>query len=274
MLLAMDVGNTNIMIGLFQGEKLPHHWRVSTRPERTADEFSVMMRGLLVAEGLDLDVIEAAAIANVVPDLGLALGRFCERYLDVAPLWVGPGVRTGMDIRYEEPREVGADRIVNGVAALHRYGAPVVVVDFGTATTFDVISARGSYMGGAISPGVGISMEALFAHAARLPRVDLVKPPSVIGKNTVHSMQAGLVYGFAGQVDALVDRIIQQMSPPRPRVVATGGLARVVAPECRTVEIIDPLLTLEGLRLVYERNRRDPDPGQKGADNDGPAGAG
>lgn len=255
MLLAVDVGNTNIMVGLFQGEELCHHWRVSTRADRTADELSVLLRSLLEGQNLSLEKVEAAVIANVVPDLTLALARFAEKYLKLEPLMVGPGVKTGMDIRYDEPREVGADRIVNGVAALHCYGAPVIVVDFGTATTFDVISAQGSYMGGAIVPGVGISMEALFAQAARLPEVDLIKPPSVIGRNTVHSMQAGFMFGFAGQVDALIRRIVAEMGRPRPRVVATGGLSRIVAPESEMVEVIDPFLTLEGLRLVHERNR-------------------
>ncbi len=255
MLLALDVGNTNIMMGVYAGEELISSWRLSTDRGRTADEYAALIRALFGSANLDLKSVTGVVISSVVPPMMMPLNRFCERYLGFEPVVVGPGTKTGMDIRFDDPREVGADRIVNGVAAYHRYGGPVIVVDFGTATTFDFIDENGAYLGGAIAPGIGISTEALFDRASRLPRVDLVRPPRVIGRNTVHSMQSGFVYGFAGQVDALVMRIAAEAGPPSPRVVATGGLARIIAPECRTVSDVDSLLTLEGLRLVYERNR-------------------
>ncbi|MDI6824854.1 MAG: type III pantothenate kinase [Bacillota bacterium] len=253
MLLAVDVGNTNIVWGVYRSRELAFHWRTTTGRQATADEFGMLLHQLCAFHGLGLAALRACAVASVVPPLTPAIEEMARRYLGVEALVVGPGVRTGMDVRYENPREVGADRIVNAVAAFELYGGPCIVVDLGTATTFDVVSARGEYLGGAIAPGIGISTEALFERAARLPRIELVRPRSAIGKNTVASMQAGIVLGFAGMIDSLVSRIKRELGGDA-RVVATGGLADLVAQEARTVEVVNPLLTLEGLRLVYERN--------------------
>lgn len=254
LLLVFDVGNTNIVVGVYSGQHLEQHWRVSTHRDQTADELAMLFLSLFQYSGLSFSSIRAVTISSVVPPLMSALSELSRRYFGVEPLVVGPGTRTGMPIKFDNPREVGADRIVNGVAAYHLYGGPVIVVDFGTATTFDVISHQGEYLGGAIAPGIGISTEALFARAAKLPRVELVKPRSVIGKNTVASMQAGIIYGFIGQVDGIVTRMKQEMGEDS-LVVATGGLAELIAPETRSITEVNPLLTLEGLRLIYERNQ-------------------
>lgn len=253
MLLVFDVGNTNIVLGVYDGRQLLVQWRVSTHREQPADELAMLLCNLFHYAGLSFDQVDAVAISSVVPPLMPSLEELSRRYFHVEPLIVGPGIKTGMPIKYDNPREVGADRIANGVAAYALYGGPTVVVDFGTATTFDVISGRGEYLGGAICPGIGISMEALFARAAKLPRVELVRPKSVIGKNTVTSMQAGIVYGFVGQVEGVV-KLIQDELGAKPFVVATGGLAELIAPLTSTIDEVNPLLTLEGLRLVYERN--------------------
>ncbi|TDA70750.1 MAG: type III pantothenate kinase [Clostridia bacterium] len=254
MLLVFDVGNTNTVLGVYSAQHLEQHWRVATHREQTADELAMLFLSLFQHSGLSFASIKAVAISSVVPSLMSALSELSCRYFGVEPLVVGPGTRTGMPIKFDNPREVGADRIVNGVAAYHLYGGPVIVVDFGTATTFDVISSHGEYLGGAIAPGIGISTEALFARAAKLPRVELVNPKTVIGKNTVASMQAGIIYGFIGQVDGIVTRMKQELGD-EPLVVATGGLAELIAPETQTINEVNPLLTLEGLRLIYERNQ-------------------
>ncbi|MBX5465063.1 MAG: type III pantothenate kinase [Clostridia bacterium] len=254
MLLALDVGNTTTMLGLYRGRQLVRHWRVSTRPERTSDEWAVVLQVLFDRSGERPEEVDGAAVACVVPPALAALERFLRQELHVEPLVVGPGVHTGMPIRYENPREVGADRIVDAVAAYEKYGGPVIVVDFGTATTFDVVDAGGSYLGGVIAPGIGISTEALFEHASKLPRVELVRPPRVIGRNTVHSMQSGILFGFAGQVDALVRRIQRELGQ-ETAVVATGGYAELVASESECIQRVDPFLTLAGLEIVYRRNQ-------------------
>jgi type III pantothenate kinase len=249
MLLAIDVGNTQTVFGLFDGESLTEHWRIATEAHRTGDELGVFLRGFLADAQL-----EGIVLSSTVPRLVAAYGELAER-MGAELFAMGPGVRTGIPIRYDDPREVGPDRIANAVAAKKRYGAPCVVVDFGTSTNFDVVSQAGEYVGGVLAPGVEVSMDALFARAARLFKVDYVEPPTVIAKNTANSLQSGLVYGFAGQVDAIVERIRAELGAPDATVVATGGLAELIAPHSRTIGKVDPWLTLEGLRLVWEQNR-------------------
>lgn len=255
MLLAVDVGNTTTGVALFDGDRLVHHWWLTTLRERTADELGLTLLGLMRVDGAAPGRVEGAAVSSVVPSQTEPWRQACRRFFGVEALVVGPDVDAGIEIGYRFPEELGADRIVNAVAARHLYGAPVIVVDFGTATTFDVVDTQGRYLGGAIAPGVAISAEALFEHAARLPRVELKRPPSVIGRTTVESMQSGIVFGFAGQVDAVVRRIHRELGC-RTRVVATGGLASLVAPESETIEEVNPILTLVGLRLIFERLRQ------------------
>ena len=254
MLLAVDIGNTNTVFGLFQGPELRLDWRAETRVERTGDENAALLRGLFELSGVRLEEITAGIISSVVPPATAPMERFFSRYLKVTPLVVGPGIKTGMPILYENPREVGADRIVNAVAAYARFPQGAVVVDFGTATTFDVITDKGEYAGGIIAPGLMVSADALFRSTAKLPRVEVTRPKTAIGRNTVASIQAGLVFGYAGLVDALVQRI-QAESKYSPRVVATGGLAPLIAAESSTIQECDELLTLRGLQILHDRNR-------------------
>ncbi|WP_258360633.1 type III pantothenate kinase [Moorella sulfitireducens (nom. illeg.)] len=253
MLMAIDVGNTNIAIGLYKGKELQCCWRLASDRQKTADEYGLVLRQLAGYQGMEIDAVQAVVMASVVPTLTQTFTMMIKEQLECRLLVIGPGVKTGMPIRFDNPREVGADRIVNGVAVYELYGGPAIVVDFGTATTFDAISGNGEYLGGAIAPGIGIATEALFARAAKLPRVELIKPPRVIGKNTVAGMQAGIMYGFIGQVEGIVTRMKEEMGG-QALVVATGGLAGLIAPEVGCVDKVDPLLTLEGLRIVYERN--------------------
>ncbi len=254
MLLAVDIGNTNIVLGLFREREILHHWRIGTRRDGTADEYGVLVKNLFEVRGVAQSAVTAAIVASVVPPLQSVFEEMTSIHFQVTPLVVGPGIRTGMPILYDNPREVGADRIVNAVAAYETYGGPAIVVDFGTATTFDAVSAKGEYLGGVIAPGIGISSEALFERAAKLPRVDIVRPKGVIGKNTVGSMQAGLFYGYIGLVDGIVRRMVKEMER-EPAVVGTGGFAHLILAESETVQRIDPLLSLKGLQILYDRNR-------------------
>jgi len=261
MLLVVDVGNTNTVLGLFepkplgQGKprKLIAHWRVSTNKSQTVDEYGVLFRNLFAMNGIEVGAVQGIVISSVVPPLDSTLREVCERYFRLKPLFIEPGVKTGMPVHYDNPAEVGADRIVNGVAAFEKFGGPCIVVDFGTATTFDVVSAKGEYLGGVITPGIGISADALFERTARLPRVDIRKPPSMIATNTVNSLQAGLYYGYLGLIDGILERLIAELGDD-VKVVATGGLATLMGGGSKYIREVDDLLTLEGLRIIYERN--------------------
>jgi type III pantothenate kinase len=258
-LLAVDVGNTNTVLGVFRDGDLAAHWRIQTVAQRTSDEYAVLLKTLLDLDGFPWRSIDAGIISSVVPPAVFGLQRFFKQHCGGAALVVGPGIKTGMPILYENPREVGADRIVNAVAAFEDLGSArgtfgCIVVDFGTATTWDVVNPKGEYLGGVIAPGIQISSEALYEHAAKLPRVELARPGKVVARNTISSMQAGLVYGYAGMVDALVERIRAEVEWPA-RCIATGGLAPLIATETKTIEATDELLTLKGLKILYQRNQ-------------------
>lgn len=260
MLLVLNVNNTNTLIAIYNlredgstGE-LRATWRISTRQGQTADEYGILVRSLLTSEGVSSEAIRDVVIASVVPPLDWTLRQFCERYFHGKPLFIGAGIRTGLPILTDNPVEVGADRVANCIGAFHHYGGPTIVVDFGTATNFDVVSRKGEFIGGAIAPGLGISAEALFARAARLPRVEIRKPGKIIGTNTVDNLQIGLFWGHIGLVDAILKRMIAELGP-ETKCVATGGLANVLAGESQYITEVNETLTLEGLRLVYERNR-------------------
>ena len=260
MLLTLDVGNTNTVLGLYRlaSDELVTHWRISTLRTQTADEYGVLFLNLFSMRKVEATEVSSIIISSVVPPLESTLRQVCERYFNLKPMFVEPGIKTGMPILVDNPAELGADRLVNGVAAFARYGGPCIVVDFGTATTFDVISAKGEYLGGVIAPGLAISAEALFARAARLSRVDVKKPAKVVGTNTVAHIQSGLYYGYIGLVDGILERMLNETrnpDSPAPKIIATGGLARLVVEDSRFIETIDDMLTLDGLRLIYERNR-------------------
>ena len=252
MLLAIDIGNSNTSLGVFDGDRLVTHWRLTTARERTVDEWGVLTRDLFALGGLDFKSIDAIAIASVVPPLNFTLKRMAEVYFQLTPLFVDHTSDTGVAILYQPPADVGADRIVDAVAAIHKYGAPCIVVDFGTATTFDAINSRGEYLGGVITPGITISSDALFERAAKLPRVEIKQPPYVIGSSTVEAMQSGLYHGYVALVDGILRRIIDELGA-KARVIATGGLAPLIARGSEFIETVDETLTLEGLRLVHER---------------------
>ncbi|QPJ63891.1 MAG: type III pantothenate kinase [Candidatus Nitrohelix vancouverensis] len=254
MLLAIDVGNTHNVIGLFSGDRLVTHWRIRTERNRTADEYWVLIKEFILLHGVEAETLDDIVVACVVPPLAPILEEMAAKYFSCKPLIVGPGVKTGISILYRNPAEVGADRIVNSVAGFEKYGGPLIIVDFGTATTFDAVSKKGEYLGGAICPGVQVSLEALFEKTAKLPRVDLSWPKSVIGKSTVESIQSGAVFGYLGMVDVMVNRIKEEMKQ-NPKVIATGGIADWITPKSETIDVNDPFLTLEGLRLIYEKNR-------------------
>jgi len=259
-LLVIDVGNTNVTLGVFDyhgaDATLAHHWRLSTQRTQTSDEVVISLSALFASEGRSPRDVTHAILSSVVPPVVSTWERVCGKLFGQAPQIVGPGIRTGMPVRYENPHEVGADRIVNAVATFEIYGGPAIAVDFGTATTFDCISGRGEYLGGVICPGVQISMDALFERASKLHRVELAKPKSVIGRTTTGALQSGLLYGYAGLVDSMNVRIRGELGADA-RVVATGGLARLIAAECTTIDHVAPFLTLDGLRILFEKNRHD-----------------
>lgn len=255
MMLAVDIGNTNIVLGVYRKRELLHHFRLSTARQSTVDEYGVMIHNLFHMSGISVKDVEGVIISSVVPPLVKTIEDMCIKYIGKDPLIVGPGIKTGLNLRYENPREIGADRIVNAVAAIEQYKCPLVVVDFGTATTFDCIDAGANYLGGAIVPGLGISTEALYQRASKAPRIELEKPKKVIGRNTVHAMQAGIIFGYAGQVEGIVKRIKVEMNAPELKVISTGGLASLIAGETDCIDEVNPMLTLEGLRIIYDRNQ-------------------
>jgi type III pantothenate kinase len=256
MLFVIDIGNTQTVLGVFEGDKLRQDWRISTDKTKTADEYGVLIQSICSSSGFSFEDFKAVAISCVVPPLLQTFEEFCRKSLHLEPVLVEPGIKTGMPILMDNPREVGADRIVNAVAAYQEVRRACIVVDFGTATTFDCISAEGEYMGGVIVPGIGISLEALFQTASKLPRVEIAKPPSVIGKNTIHCMQSGILFGYISMVDGMVERIRNEMGE-EAYVIATGGIAERLAPESRAIQRVDRYLTLQGLRILYEMNRKE-----------------
>lgn len=255
MLLVIDVGNTNIVVGIYKGDELINHWRLLTSNYRTGDEFYLLLNMLFYTSGVKPTMIKGCCISSVVPDVNPALISLCERAFGFKPIMVEPGIKTGIILQVENPKEVGADRIVNAVAGVEEYGGPLIIIDFGTATTFDVITERAEWIGGVIVPGISLSAEALFEHCAKLPHVDIAIPNTVIGKNTVDNIRIGLTYGYADLVDGLISRIKKEMHA-EAKVIATGGLAPLISKIAKYIEIIDPLLTLKGLKLIYAKNVR------------------
>lgn len=255
MLLAFDVGNTNIVCGVYKDHQLLDHWRVATNTLQTADGYAASLGMLFQLNGFRFDEVEDVIISTVVPPIIPILETLARRYFHVKPIIVGPGIKTGMNILYDNPKELGADRIVNAVAAINKYGGPCIIIDMGTATTFCVINEKSQYLGGSVAPGIGISMEALFQRASKLPRIELKKVPSCICKNTISAMQAGIYYGFVGQIDGIVNHIKEEMNLPEMTVIATGGLATLISSGSSTIDIVDPMLTLEGLLLLYDKNK-------------------
>ena len=254
MILTLDIGNTNMKTALFEGMELVKYWRLSTNRNRTSDEFGISLMNLLNHNGIDPKQVEGIMMSSVVPQINFTIEHMCRNYFGIEPMKIEPGVKTGINIKYENPRELGSDRIANAVAAYELYGGPCITIDFGTATSFGAISARGEFLGGAICPGLRLAADALTERTAKLPRFELVKPETVIGRNTVSNMQAGIVYGYIGQVNYIINRMKQEMNVPDVKVIATGGLAVLVAGESKVIDVMDGLLTLKGLCLIYKKN--------------------
>lgn len=255
MILTMDVGNTNIKTALFDGKEMVKYWRISTSKTYTSDEYGILLANLFANENVDRRSVEGVAISSVVPTINFTLEHMCKNYFGVTPMMVEPGIRTGINIKYENPRELGSDRIANAVAAFEQYGGPCIFIDFGTATTFGTLDAKGNFLGGCICPGIKLASEALIGQTSKLPRFELIKPETVIGRTTVTNLQSGLIYGYIGQVDYLVKRMRAELNAPNAFVVATGGMAVLVAQGDKCIDKLDGLLTLKGLRILYERNR-------------------
>ncbi|MCX5802454.1 MAG: type III pantothenate kinase [Proteobacteria bacterium] len=254
MLLVIDIGNTNIVFGVYEDDVLINHWRLSTSIQKTVDEYAILLNSLLYFEKIKLNQIDSAVISCVVPPLLIPFEIICRKYVGIRPILVEPGIKTGMPILYENPSELGADRIVNAISGYEKYKRALIIVDFGTATTFDYITPKGEYVGGAIAPGIMISLEALFERASKLPRVELIKPKSIIGKNTVYAMQSGIIYGYVSLVDGIVKRMKEEVKTD-PYIIATGGLASLIYKESETIDEVDEFLTLRGLKMLYERNK-------------------
>ena len=254
MILTLDIGNTNMKTALFDDLNMVHYWRLSTNRNRTSDEYGMALMNLLNHHGIDKGAVEGIMMSSVVPQINFTIEHMCRNYFGMEPMKIEPGVRTGINIKYENPRELGSDRIANAVAAYELYGGPCITIDFGTATSFGAISARGEFLGGAICPGLRLAADALTERTAKLPRFELVKPETVIGRNTVTNMQAGIVYGYIGQINYIVNRMKREMNVPDVKVIATGGLAVLVAGESRVIDVMDGLLTLKGLCLIYKKN--------------------
>lgn len=256
MLLVMDTGNTNTVLGVFSGDKLIHQWRIETNHHKTSDEYGMLIKSLLAHEGIALEDIRGVAISSVVPPIVSSFANMCRKYFRLKPLIVGPGVKTGLNVKVDQPKETGADRIVNAVAGIHEYGAPLIIVDFGTATTFCYINKNKEYLGGVISPGIAISIEALISRASKLPKIELQFPKKVIGTNTVHSMQSGVIYGYIGLVEGILKRMKDEVGEEDIKIVATGGFANFLKKATNVFDITDSHLTLKGLKLIFEKNEQ------------------
>ncbi|MGL4914590.1 MAG: type III pantothenate kinase [Romboutsia sp.] len=255
MLLVFDIGNTNMVLGIYKNKELIKYWRINTDKDKTSDEYGILINSLFQYENIDMKSIDDVIISSVVPNVMHSLENFCIKYCNKQPKVVGPGIKTGLNIKYDNPKQVGADRIVNAVAGIEKYGYPLIIVDFGTATTFCAISDKGEYLGGTIAPGIKISSEALFQRASKLPRVELIKPGSTVCKSTVSAMQAGIIYGYVGLVDKIIDMMKKELNYDDIKVIATGGLSTLIASETDSIDSVDRFLTLEGLRLIHDKNR-------------------
>ena len=258
MILTLDIGNTNIKTALFEGSEMMNYWRITTEQTRTSDEYGILLINLFSHAGRSCGDVEGIVLSSVVPPINFTIEHMCRNYFGMEPMTVGPGIKTGINIKYENPRELGSDRIANAVAAYELYGGPCIFIDFGTATSFGVVSAKGEFLGGAICPGLKLSAEALVERAAKLPRFELIRPATVIGKTTVTNLQSGIVFGYVGQVTYLIRKMKEELGTPNAKVIATGGLALLVSDQTNAIDVLDGLLTLKGLRLIYEKNHENP----------------